>query len=384
MPRKLKVIHIHSDYKFVNASGIFDGENFDNTTVILESKEPYKDPLKNDTLIFSQPLDKRNFSQLVNVCKNAHLVVLYCLDSTKARLALALPETVKIAWRFFGYELYDKRKDLFVGPKSRTASITNLPKRCKIPGHSILRSLYNKVKYGGTPESLFYQAIERIDYMLVLSEEEYTTLSHYWENLPEFIQLPRGKPGNLAFPDLDLKKRNVPRIILGHSRSSFNNHLELLDIVKENSNDSRYNFVLFFSYGNKGNYAQAVRQAVAKRSDFTLIEKFMPRNEFIDFYKSVSALVINSYRQLAGSNIMFALRHGVKIYLNQKNAHLTWLRNEGFKIFTIEDFANDLKSDNIQPDYEMARHNFQQLLKLYKKYPPEKFQKEIYNKINSI
>jgi len=51
---KIKIIHIHTDYKFIWPSlSAFEGKYFENTIVILEKKEPYNGPRNDNTLVFN-------------------------------------------------------------------------------------------------------------------------------------------------------------------------------------------------------------------------------------------------------------------------------------------------------------------------------------------
>jgi len=92
-------------------------------------------------------------------------------------------------------------------------------------------------------------------------------------------------------------------------------------------------------------------------------------------------LVINSYRQMAGNNIFTALGNGVKVYLNRRNVFYTWMKNEGFMIYTIEDFDADLQNNNLRLTDEITKYHVSQLEKFANKYTIEDFQKEIYNRV---
>ena len=54
---------------------------------------------------------------------------------------------------------------------------------------------------------------------------------------------------------------------------------------------------------------------------------------------------------MAGGNIFLAIQNGVKVYLNKRNVFLTWLKNEVILVYTIEDFDQDLKDNNIDSVY---------------------------------
>lgn len=382
---KQKIIQIHSDYKFVSSSTLFEGNYFENQIIIIKNQRPYEGPDKENTLIFTRGV--RDIRRILSICKTADLVVLHDLDTIKSLVALELPKKIKIAWRFFGHELYKRKADLFLSQKSQKFEYNNkFTLKRRLLNILIKMYLHLKFGYGSNPDLLFYKAIERIDYMLVLSKEEYDLLSQYWNNLPEFVKLPIPNRDtidrNITLPDFSLKNENEkPTIVLGNNKSLYNNHLDLIELIDNTPGKSDYNFILLFNYGPDGSYAKAVRDAVNGKKHFTLIEEFIPPEEFEHFYQKINALVINGYREMGVHNIFMALKYGVKVYLNEKNVLLKWFRNEGLQIFTIDDLKNDLKNNNIQLDYATAQENLNQFWKLLEKYTIIDFQRNLYKKV---
>lgn len=377
---KLKVIHIHTDYKFVNDSNFFEGDLFDNQIIIIQNKEPYNGSFKGKALLLTSKFNDVN--KIINICKNANLVVLYDLDIIKCRIALSLSQDVKIAWRFFGYELYGKRVDIFASEKSNLLNQDQIIIK-------YLKTIYHYLKYKkhkDNPNKLFIKGIKKIDYMLVLSKEEYEFLSKFWPEIPEFIPLPHiFFDKSITLPNVDAKNNNSkPTIIIGNNRSFYNNHLDIIELIEKKSNKTNYNFTILFNYGPVNKYTKAVKKAIENKQYYTLIENFIPPDEFEKFYQNISALVINGYRQMAGANIFLALQNGVKVYLNKRNVFLQWLKNEGFKVYTIEDFVKDLTNNNLKGDKTLAEYNLKQLVEFSGKYTKDDFQKIVYNKIANI
>lgn len=385
---KLKVIHIHTDYKFIIGSETFKGKYFENSIIIIERDKPYSGPFIENSTFFKNT--KHDINQIIKICKDADLVVFYGLELIKTKIALRLPKNVKIAWRFFGYELYAKKRNVYLSEKTKQAIKTDYHKT----PFKILKVFFRKIKtyfslfiFSGSPSILFHRANLRINFFLALSNEEYNHLTSYWK-LPAFIKLPiRSNNCNkdvlrsiLPFKQMD----KLPIIIVGNSKNEFNNHFDLIDLIEQNINKKKYNFTLLFNYGSEKKYTTVVRQKVIGKKYFKTIEDFMPIENFKLLYKKTSALVINSYRQMAGANVFEGFQNGVKIYLNEKNVMLQWFKNEGFYIFTIEDFEDDLKNNNIFLTQEEANHNLQQLINCSKKYTIDDFQKILYNQIKSI
>ncbi len=87
----------------------FEGDFFDNDVIFIGEKNLY-DGYYNDKIIHIKP-SLKNFKKIIKYCITADLVVLYSLNLTKSFIANRLPSNVKIAWRFFGHELYSKMPD---------------------------------------------------------------------------------------------------------------------------------------------------------------------------------------------------------------------------------------------------------------------------------
>ena len=75
---------------------------------------------------------------------------------------------------------------------------------------------------------------------------------------------------------------------------------------------------MLFNYGAESNYTRLVESELGK-SNVEFLKDYIEFTDFRRFYNEISAIAINSYRQLALANIFLAIEYGVKIYLNKKN-----------------------------------------------------------------
>src|SRR5699024_7592864 len=233
---KIRTVYIHTDYKFVANTDVFNNDKFTNHVIIFRKDKPYNGPYKKSAKFY----DKNEIDEVIKFCNDADLVVLYDLDIIKCEIALALPDHVKIAWRFFGYELYRRIKRQMLSDTS-WSFVAGPKKTIK----DLFRPFYHKIKYGKSLKVIFLNAIDRVDYILVLNEKEYEFLSKYFENLPEFIRLPiRKERISGGSTNTGLKKKS--KIVLGNSRGLYNNHLDILEEIEKTKNKRNYNFLLLF------------------------------------------------------------------------------------------------------------------------------------------
>ncbi|PZD76610.1 hypothetical protein [Mesonia sp. K7] len=369
--KKSKVIHLHTDIKFLFNTENFEGDFFDNIIIFI-GEEGNRELLDKNLFFIEKAVNK--IPEILRLCQSAELVVLYDLDSFKQQLVLKFPDTVKIAWRFFGYELYAKRPDLFKSELSRKHDLLSFKKR----NRRKLSFLFKYMRSGNNYSQRYNRVLNRIDYFLALSNEEYQLLKQYWINLPTFVKLPHFHyDKKLVEIDFQKKEMENPLIIVGNNRSSYNNHLDIIDLIEKYENRQNYNFTLFFNYGAVGKYAKKVMERTRNNNHYTLITNFLDKQNFVNTYQKATGLVINGYRQMAGANIYMALKHGVNVYLNNKNVHKQFLENQGFKIFSIEDFETDLKNNNLGLDKEMALKNMENFKRFSEAYTKEDFQRQL-------
>lgn len=366
MKRK-KIYHIHTDFKFLYDSYRFEDELFDNQLIFIGEKNE-KNVLYHNSALFFSPDD---LHKVLETVKDARLIVFYSMCDKKIKLLNQLPSNIKTAWRFFGYELYGTRHDLMFSKKTLEIMYK---RRSYFLGVFFWLNFYYKSfkRYFESKKKLDY--ITKIDYILLFAEEEYIYLKKHWK-MPKFVRL---NLDNMLSENDFLITEN--RVIVGNSRNSFNNHLDILDIVSKNQSET--NFTFFLNYGNEGRYYQEVLERANRLNNYTIFDEFLNKEEFERIYSTSSAFVLNSYRQMALGNIFAALKYGLKLYMNDKNPVKSWLTNNGIIVSPITDLENDIKNQNLVLGLEEKRQNVYQFNKLFLSYNKKDFCKEISNLIS--
>ena len=364
---KIKIIHIHTDLKFVDESKRFEGEKFDNTVIMIGDRKDYKGYYKDSALFYKPSL--KNFQAIIKSCKDATMVVLFDLNFPKAYIANRLPASVKIIWRFFGTELYSKMPEyVYSGQTIKYSEEEN--KRFELfYFRNKIASLFNILRFKTNFNIEFNKAaFSRIDYFLGFSEKEHRFLKEFWPKLPPFLQISYD-----PYPKVNIYPKNGSKLIIGNNRSAFNNHLDIIDLIEKSSQKSKFQFLMLFSYGQNNAYANAVRARAAEVKEIHVIEEFLAMDKLSYMYAEAGALVINGHRQMAMFNIFLAIYVNTKIYLNEKNITLDWLKEEGFLVFTINDLIADLEKGNLKLTEEETIHNQNQLIKFTARYNHQEF-----------
>lgn len=346
-----KLIHIHTDFKFFHDTLkykspliyneiIFIGDVDDSIVDILQKLQlPYK--------IFN----KTETNKVIEVISSFDGVVLNGLGKTNVELLNQLGKDVRVFLRLFGYELYKYKLDKFISSKT-----LNLTKPISLTKYGIKEYLKRKTKRllgleFKINKEKHKSIYSKIDAILLVNQFEYDELKKYFY-LPRFIQVALTRETPKTF-DLSNKKEVI---IVGNSRNSWNNHLDIFKVIKKSKKFNTYKFILFFNYGANNDYAETVKRE-ATQNNFVLIDKFLDNIEFNDIYNNASAVIINSYRQHALGNIHTALLAGTKVYLNKKSSTYRWLKHEGFIISEITELPNDIDNKEVKLSIEEYQHN---------------------------
>lgn len=361
---RLKLVHIHSDPKFVKEIAKYNCDYFDNRLIILGKKNESNRAFHNTAEFVERK--PANIPRLVQMCEGADLVTLNYLCDFKSRIAMALPREQKIAWRFFGTELYSRMPEQVLSEGTRNL-IKRDPRR-----NNILYKVGKYLQKRFFTKDYFFPAVQRADLFLGLFEEEYQYLKTFWPDLPPFLML------GLRYEKVNyVRKQKEPYYILGNSRNIFNNHMELIEIVKSSTN-AAYRAKMFFNYGSIGYYAQKVRQAALEVEQIELVEQFLPMESFEEVYAKASAMVLNGYRQMAMFNVFCAVRNGVKIYLNPKNPTMDWLLNNNIKVYSVKEFEKDLATGRLRLTEVEIKYNIDGFNRLIDKVSLPTFQRNLY------
>lgn len=373
--KKIRVAHIHLDKKFFRLGDAFFSSEFENQLFFFGSTNEPMSYAGSEIKIFEK--NQNSIASLINFCADFDLVVFYSLDNFLASVVLQLPKNITIAWRFFGFELYLKDKEKYYSESTRKVlkeewnSQKNLFKSVK----RFLKTILKK-----DTKTVFLNAISRCNIFFGLYEEEYALLKKDFPNLPFFI------PVSLIMDYLEdqvlpkINKENY--FIVGHNRLIWNNHLDILEVIKRTKNSGEFKTCLFLNYGQKGYYFNKLVEFAQSIPDVVLIEEFMTLPEFEAFYVKCAALVINSKRQLAGNNIRKAFEHGTKVYLDPDNSFYDYFKNNNFIIYTIQDFEKDYEQGNLKLDQASAQHNYNCLVALTKLNSSKRFRANVMHFLN--
>lgn len=235
-----------------------------------------------------------------------------------------VPANVKVAWMFWGGEIYG-RSD------------------CNIPRYAPITKFITRIhQWKSRKEKLdtswelpleFYQ---RVDYCLTGEKEEYEYakaflkndhLQHIWYTYYD-IDATVG-----ALKDASCNGNNV---IVGNSATETCNYFDVIPRLKRRLNPKQ-KVILPLSYG-----APWITNAVSKYAKFFLgnaampLLDFMPRDEYNKILQSCSVMIMDQYIPQAQGNILTGLWLGMRVYMSEKSIAFKFFNRLGFKVFSFE------------------------------------------------
>ena len=371
-----RLLHIHTNPTFFWDTLKFVDEKFNNEIAFIGAYDENTIAKLNKLNLVYKTYEntEQKIKQLVEHTSQFDGIILYGLDEYQTKTLLQISSKVKIFLRFFGAELYMIRAKEFL---SETTWKYQFKENATLLGKlKLFLGLFKrKIKITFNKECDVQidnqkKVYQRFNSVMMINEFEYKELSKSFF-LPKLITLQFTNHEKESIRLITSKKSN--KIIIGNSGHRWNNHLDLLDIIKNSNNIGNIEFQLFFSYGAESVYSKKVKSLAQEIKNVHLIESFLEKDEFEATYTQAEALVINSYRQHAVGNIITAIKYGCKIYLNKRSSTYHWLVSKGFLINEVDNLKNDIESGNIKLSVEEQQHNLDCFVKAVKDYSVEDF-----------
>lgn len=260
------------------------------------------------------------------------------------RVLKSVPENVKVAWVFWGGEIYG-RKDLayrFLAPL--TKSVYHF-KQIKDRFHGKQKAHYE------LPLNLY----KRIDYCLTDVEEEYAFAKDY-------IGASRMKFHWYNYYSIDetlgkLKdcRCNGSNVFLGNSATIECNYFDVFPKLSRILPDES-RVIIPLSYGTvwvKNLVVKHGKRLFGKRA--ILLTDFLPRDDYNELMLSCSTMLQPHFRAQAQGNIITALWLGMRVYLSEKSFAYQYFKRLGAVVFSLE---NDLSKEGFSalPEETVVRN----------------------------
>lgn len=299
------------------------------------------------------------YTSLLDQIDRYKAIILHGLfDPWMEEIIECTPKKVKIAWVFFGGEIYG-RPDL----RNRYVSTET---RLLIFFRKIWIAFEGKKDKNAFVISK--EALNKIDYCLTDVPEDFQFVKAYLKNsrMKELWYNYYSMEETLG--QLIESSINDENILVGNSCNLENNHLAaFLKISRFGIADRKV--IVPLSYGSPW-----YKRYLLKKGNSILGKSFYPLTEFIDrdaynkVISSCSIVVMNQFRPQAMGNILTALWLGAKVFMSKKSKLYQYYTRLGLILFLFE---NDLSPQNpkalVPLSIEEREHNRRILMQEYGK-----------------
>ena len=267
-----------------------------------------------------------------------------------------LPKDIKVFWFAWGWDIYcaphndefikipllhQKSQVLYAKVKkaSKHGLFSTIKYKLRLSVKSLLK--YNQVYHNEEPK-VYHNAVQRVDYFAGVFPLEYDLVKnnpwfrakqvfYEYTNPKDFTPFPN------TLPEIGIN------ILVGNSADINNNHLDLLDFVK-NLNLEGKTVIVPLSYGGSKKYADEVAniyQSTLKEHCRVLVD-YMPRDEYFKLLKSCGVALFYHERQQATCNIEELLKNGVKVFFSETSINYRHYKSVGLHIYSIQkDLTNE-------------------------------------------
>lgn len=274
-------------------------------------------------------------------------VFLHAIDSFPYAKIPLIPKGIKVFWMVWGYDLYDHpRKNPMIRmalykPKTLSAcpylqnslSLKNILRKIKKGIYSIFSSNYSSKKY--------IKAVARIDYFSGVLPNEYDLLKH--------VSYFKAKRVVYAYTSLEDMYDELPKtppiignnILVGNSAAETNNHLDILDYIKDfKPADSK--IISALSYSGPQKYIDVVVNAYRKvfGNNYKPLLKLMPPSEYNKIIESCGYGIFYHERQKGMGNINGLIMAGAKVFLSETSVAYKYYKSLGVHVFSVQTDLN--------------------------------------------
>lgn len=359
-------IHLCNDEKFINkAVERFEKEYPNQNVFIIDSSKEnnFKHVAQNERILRLSFVDPNIIQHIKEICTGYEDINLFvhCLNIGKARIWRNLKKELVIEtyWIFYGidlyrqlyknnkYELYDENLELSYYQSQKKA---------------LLRRTYIKI-FKFREERILDQFIKEVDYFCFWNHYDYSLLRKNYPTKAEYREFRYG-----AFNDFSINfkgyKTKSNTIMVNHSGSLTGNHFSILnklDSIKIKSSFSK--LIVPLNYGSEEKISKINNYCLERFPEhYNPILEFLKKENYYQIISGVDVAFFGHRRQEAGGNINYLLAMGTKIFLRKSNNLVSFYRDIGIIVFTIED--DFLNQDDLKPlSLEIQKSNREIIMK---------------------
>ena len=247
-----------------------------------------------------------------------------------------VPDNVKVAWVFWGGEIYSRQVEYykFLAPITKAICLF----RRMVKGNK-----------KATSDDIAYRYFQKIDYCLTDEREEFEYASRFAQKQYEY-QWYNYYSLEETIGTLLSERCAGNNIMIGNSANAKNNHFDILwkmHCNRKKLNEANRKLVVPLSYGDVWVRERVKRFGKRLFGDrMQALDTFISRDEYNALMLSCSTMILG-YMQPAGQgNIITGLWLGMRVYLSEKSMTYQYFKRIGCVVYSME---SDLKKYGYAP-----------------------------------
>ena len=372
-----KVLHISQDNKFIDYF-IETFKTFEkienNYVVVLEQGFDVRFVKSKEVNVFFR-LSSDFKKKISDLSQYDAIFIHYLTPFLAHEIVLKAPKNIQIFIFFFGAEIFNLEPFF---KQSLQPLSKKFVRRNNIQGFlknkNLLDSIhteFSEIRKKKIGKDLMLNALRRADFFCHWIEDDYTKIKFQFNLKLKFINFVYGDVEFVtgSFFSKPLKPKQGENILIGNSANITNNHLDIFELFEKFSVLGRKIYVPL-SYSK---YSISYVDEVVQKGNQIFGKDFIPLLNFVDVetYNSIidscGIVFMNHLRSQAGSNIVFSLYTGKKVFMSKKSSLYVFLKNLGLTIFTIDDFNSKKNHLLIEMTFEQKTKNRALVLKYFSK-----------------
>ncbi|WP_281798771.1 TDP-N-acetylfucosamine:lipid II N-acetylfucosaminyltransferase [Prevotella pallens] len=273
------------------------------------------------------------------------LIILHSLACIPWFKISQIDNKIKVLWKAWGFDLYRTPSEIQPFVKLRRLH----PITKKYWWRNYKDKIYLNLKtwfYSQIHKKQIESAINRIDYFSGCLPNEFALMRKNSFFRAEHVELPYFHlKSNYTTENKDVFQELGHNILIGNGAVIANNHFDIFKAISTIAISDKQ-IIVPLSYGGDDFYIKDIIAYGNKifGANFHPILDFMSLQEYNTLLSTCSHAILGYEQQAALGNAAELLWLGVKLFLPQTSVNYKYFRDNGYKVFTIE---NDLTEEQV-------------------------------------
>lgn len=341
----MKILHLITDHQVIERTlGVYE-EVFPGCNEVLvfgDGDKPFK-RLKGDYK--GRIVNFRNlewFASNYDFSKVTHVISHY-MSYDKIDFIKFIPKNIPVCWEIYGYDLYNQ----FLEPRGYKIYYAS---PLKYESHGFLRQhasglFHFMATLKGYKYCFDFQKNKQFKYIANRIDSIQYCCGYDAEYVKEFVgrEIPSYEIFNYSLNEVlgELKGSDFSTgndVLVGNSASFSNNHLYVLDFLKQIDIPKQTKIIMPLSYGGTKEYADDIETIYKEQFPNQLepLRKYIPLQEYNKYFLRLNSMILSAWRQESQGTAMMGFYLGIKVYMSERSPLYKWFTDCGFSVFPIE------------------------------------------------